>query len=295
MSRDKRPPSVSSRASRKPERHLAVDRESGKSKRLKSERPLIEAELRANQDRLQQLFALAEQAQREREILKRIVEAQEDERRRIARELHDQLGQRLTALRLKLEGLKSNYAAEPAMIKAIDDLQRQAQKIDDDISFLSWELRPTALDTLGLRNALGNFVKEWSRNYGIKAEYHTARARWARLVPEIEINLYRIAQEALNNILKHARASKADVMLEYSKQDVVLVVEDNGAGFVPNKKVRGTNRGRGLGLIGMRERAALLGGVVEIESSRGKGTTVIARVPARFLPADEGVGPRKRK
>jgi two-component system CheB/CheR fusion protein len=232
----------------------------------------------------------AEQAVRERGMLKRLVDAQEEERHRIARDLHDHLGQQLTALRLKLEGLKSTYGAEPAMIKALDETQEQAKAIDDEVTFMTWELRPTALDNLGLRNALAAYVAEWSKNYDIEAEFHSARLRKSRLLPEIEINLYRIAQEALNNIVKHSKAGKADVMLEYGKDSVVLMIEDNGVGFDLKAATRKTKKGR-LGLVGMRERAALFGGTLEIESAQLRGTTVIAHVPALYTPNP----PPKRK
>jgi signal transduction histidine kinase len=166
------------------------------------------------------------------------------------------------------------------MMKALDETQEQAKKIDDEVSFMSWELRPTALDNLGLRNALGNFVEEWSKNYKIKAEFHAVRVKRSRLEPEAEINLYRIAQEALNNVFKHAKAKKVDVILEFGKDSVVLVIEDNGVGFNPKNVGLGKKKG-GLGLVGMQERAALLGGNLEIESTRSKGTTIIARVPIR--------------
>jgi signal transduction histidine kinase len=184
---------------------------------------------------------------------------------------------------LKLEGLKANYGAEPAMMHAIDEAQQQALQIDREVSFLTWELRPTALDNLGLRNALGSYVVEWSKNYGIAAEFHTARLRKTRLTPNVEINLYRIAQEALNNALKHARATKVDILLEYRKEEVVLIIEDNGRGFDLGRKLRKKKDGQSLGLIGMRERAALLGGTLVIESSPGAGTTVIARVPMKLV------------
>jgi two-component system sensor histidine kinase NreB len=224
----------------------------------------------------------AQTAIRERAILERLVRTQEEERRRIARDLHDTLGQKITALRLKLEGLKATYRAEPAFIKAFDEAQVQAKSIDEEISFMTWELRPTVLDNLGLRRALAAFVREWSKNYEIEAEFHSARQRKFRLEQELEINLYRIAQEALNNVMKHAKADKVDVMLEYGKETVVLVVEDNGVGFDVKAAQRRVKRGERLGLVGMHERAALLGGTLEIESARLKGTTVIARMPMRF-------------
>ena len=234
----------------------------------------------------------AEGAARERKMLQRLVTTQEDERKRIARDLHDTLGQQLTALRLKLEAVKANYGAEPAMIKGIDETQMMAKKIDDDISFLTWELRPTALDNLGLRNALASYVAEWSKNFEIPAEFHSTRLSKARLEPEVEVNLYRIAQEALNNVVKHARAKKVSVLLEFNKGEAVLVIEDDGRGFNPKARARRTDTGSGLGLIGMRERASLFGGKLAIESARGKGTTVIARVPAKFVESTRNTSRR---
>jgi PAS domain S-box-containing protein len=225
-------------------------------------------------------------------MLKRIVDAQEAERKRLARDLHDTLGQQFTALRLKLEAIKSNYGAEPAMMKAIDETQLIAKQIDDDIGFLNWELRPTALDNLGLRNALNTFVREWSKNHGIEAEFHSSRSRKRLLAPETEINLYRIAQEALHNVVKHAKAHKVSVLLEFRKDRAVLMVEDDGIGFNAGATGRAKKGGSRLGLIGMRERAALLGGTLEIESARGKGTTIIARVPATPANNDRRSGSR---
>jgi two-component system CheB/CheR fusion protein len=225
----------------------------------------------------------ADEAFRSNVMLRSLVDAQEDERKRIARDLHDQLGQQITALRLKLEGMKTKYRAEPAMLKLIDETQRHAKKIDDDLSFLVWELRPTALDNLGLRNAMASYVAEWSKNCGIPAEFHTGRLTRKRLTPDIEVNLYRIAQEALNNVLKHAKAKKVDVMLEFGKNDVVLIIEDNGVGFDPKNLAKTKTDGKGLGLLGMRERTILLGGTLAVESSRGKGTAIIARVPIRTI------------
>jgi PAS domain S-box-containing protein len=220
----------------------------------------------------------------ELEMLKRLVEAQEAERTRIARDLHDTLGQQITALRLKIEALKATRSSESELVSMVDEAQAQAKQLDDEVSFMTWELRPTALDNLGLKNALGNFVKEWSKNYGIEAKFHSARLKKSRLASEIEINLYRIAQEALNNVVKHAKASKVDVMLEYGKENVVLIVEDNGAGFDVKAAERRARKANRLGLVGMRERAALLGGTLQIESARLKGTTVMARVP---IPLEE--------
>jgi PAS domain S-box-containing protein len=227
-----------------------------------------------------------ESAIRSREIMKRLVEAQEAERHRIARDLHDHLGQQLTALRLKLESIRAKCNGDASLAKEMDETQEYASRIDMDINYLAWELRPTELDQLGLGNALRSFVREWSKTYDIAAEFHTSRNLGDRLPPDLETNLYRIVQEALNNILKHANALNVSVLLEKQGERVVLIIEDDGIGFVPDVD-RPKASGEGLGLIGMRERTALLGGVLEIESRPGEGTTVYARVPL-YPPGNNG-------
>lgn len=219
-----------------------------------------------------------EVAKREREIMSRLVEAQEAERHRIARDLHDHLGQQLTALRLKLESVRSRFAENDIIAREMDDIQRYASRIDMDINYLAWELRPTELDQLGLENALGSFVREWSITYGIAAEFHSANGNSHRMRPDLETNLYRIVQEGLNNILKHASASSVNVLLERRAGQIALIIEDNGVGFDPEADRNGSGRS-GLGLVGMRERAALLGGTLDIESRAGDGTTVFVRIP----------------
>ena len=135
-----------------------------------------------------------------------------------------------------------------------------------------WELRPTALDDLGLRAALANYVQDWSRRVGIPAELHTSGCSTIGCAPEVETTLYRIAQEALTNVAKHARAKRVDVILERRPTRVLLIVEDDGVGFDRGRQRRA---GRdGFGLLGMQERAALVGATLEIESAPGKGTTI---------------------
>jgi signal transduction histidine kinase len=221
----------------------------------------------------------AERAQRETEIMGRIVEAQESERLRIARDLHDHLGQKMTALRLKI----GSIAASNDGAGSLADVVADAVNIDRDIGFLSWELRPTELEELGLDNSLSTYVREWSDQYGIAANFHSGTPmgkqtldRIGRLPVPVETNLYRIVQEALNNVLKHAEAKNVDVLIQRDTENVSLIIEDDGTGFDPTK-----NGHRGLGLMGMNERAALLNGTCEIDSSPDGGTTVIVRVPGR--------------
>jgi two-component system sensor histidine kinase UhpB len=149
-------------------------------------------------------------------------------------------------------------------------------QIDRDVDHLVWELRPTALDDLGLRAALTNYVQDLSARVRVSADLHTAGLADGRLTSEIETTLYRIAQEALNNIAKHARADHVEIILDRRADHVSLVVEDNGVGFDP---VATGGPGRGFGLLGMQERAAMVGATLEIESAVGEGTTILVRMP----------------
>ena len=213
-------------------------------------------------------------------LLRRIVTTQEDERRRIARDIHDQLGQQITALRLKIATLGEDSAMAPSFAQQIVRLQEASAKLDSEVGFLAWELRPAALDDLGFVAATRNFVAEWSKHYSIPAELHTGNVKGCRLSPEVETNLYRITQEALNNIAKHGDAKNVNVVIERRKGEIVLIIEDDGRGFDPAANEPGESGG-GLGLLGMRERAAIVGATLEIESAPGNGTTIFARVPIK--------------
>jgi PAS domain S-box-containing protein len=209
------------------------------------------------------------------ELLTRLVFAQEDERRRIAREMHDQFGEQLTTLGRRIEALKEFADRQPGLIPLIEALQAVARQIDRDVNHLVWQLRPTALDDLGLRAALANYINDWSRRVRVHAQLHTSGLLEDRLPSEVETTLYRIAQEALTNVARHSRATNVDVILERRGDQVGLIVEDNGVGFDPGRP--GSER-RGFGLLGMKERAALVGGTLQIESQPGKGTTVLLRM-----------------
>jgi signal transduction histidine kinase len=218
-------------------------------------------------------------------LLQKIIEAQEDERKRIARDIHDHIGQQIIGLKLKLHGLSEKYKADPDLIKHINEIQSITEQMDSEVDFLAWELRPSVLDNLGLTASLKNFVHEWSDHFKIEAEFQAFNLDGQHLLPEVEINLYRIAQEALNNVAKHAKPGKVSVLLELRNGFLILIVEDDGIGFEPRQKSVLTRNDRGMGLLGMKERAELIGGTIEIESAPGKGTTVYARVPASFEEA----------
>jgi PAS domain S-box-containing protein len=214
-----------------------------------------------------------------RRLLERNVRVQEEERRRISRELHDSVGQQLTVLRLAIQSMTGQ------MDQDIENLKEIVKKIDAEVDFLAWELRPASLDDFGLITALQAFVAGWERHFKIPAVFQVVGLAEERIAPELEINLYRIAQEALNNIVKHARAAHINVVLQKVDETLVMIIEDDGVGFETDKGAIPKATERGFGLIGMRERAALMGGSVEIESTPGSGTTIYVHVP--FSEASE--------
>jgi signal transduction histidine kinase len=210
-------------------------------------------------------------------LFTRLVSAQEDERRRIARDVHDQLGQQMTAVRINLEGLLQGTDIDTPYAESFQRTVRLAEELDHSIDFLTWELRPAALDHLGLPAALAHLVGGWSQRFHVRADCDTVGIDGVRLQSDAEANLYRLTQEALHNVYKHARATHVSVLLERRDHQIVLVVEDNGCGFaiedVSPEPVAS------LGLVSMRERAALAGGELTIESTPGFGTTITVRVP----------------
>ena len=240
------------------------------------------SELKASNESLR--LEIIERTQSERlriALLRKIVKTQEDERKRIARDIHDHIGQGMTGLQLKLAMLKKE--CETDKLRALlDEIQSITSRIDAEIDFLAWELRPSVLDDLGLAAALKKFVQDWSHHFGIPAEFEEIGLNGKNLLPEIEINLYRIGQEALNNIAKHARANNVSTILEKMDGTVKLIIEDDGIGFDASGKSVITGEDRGMGLLGMNERAQLIGGKLEIESSTGNGTTIFVSVPALF-------------
>jgi PAS domain S-box-containing protein len=215
------------------------------------------------------------------ELLHRIITVQEDERQRIAREMHDQLGQNLSALALKLSALKNDYDHQPELREHFAALKKIVKQLDADVGYLVRDLRPTALDDFGLVVALSNYVRNWSTQFGIRAELHTSGMEKDRLTSDMETALYRITQEALTNVAKHANAENVDILLERRSDHVSLIIEDDGGGFEVEQAF-GTSE-KGFGLISMRERAALVAGVLAVESNPGAGSTVAVRIPAIYV------------
>jgi PAS domain S-box-containing protein len=224
---------------------------------------------------------ISDRLERERaQLLTRLVVAQEDERARMARELHDQLGQQMTALRLTLETLKAAALDRHDLRAQIEMLQEMARQLDADVAFRVRGLRSAVLETRGLAAALREYVGNWSQHFSLPLRLHTNLTE-DRLPPEVEGTMYRVVQEALNNVLKHARAVHVDIALERHADHVSLIIEDDGVGFDPSNTAISTG---GVGLVGMRERAALIGADLQIESTAGRGTTVFVRVPLAGMP-----------
>jgi two-component system sensor histidine kinase UhpB len=200
-----------------------------------------------------------------------VLRAQEEERRRLARDLHDEVNQALTAILLRLEAL--SQAAPPELTDELREVKRLVNQAMNELLQLARQLRPTALDDHGLLPAMASQVRRFAAQTGIKADLN-ASGEETRLQPDEEIAVFRIAQEALANVARHAGASQVKVDLRADKEGIELTVRDDGRGFEPEMRV-----GNGLGLGGMAERARLVGGELTIESQPGAGTQLCLKVP----------------
>ena len=210
---------------------------------------------------------------------RRIMQAQESERKRIARELHDDTIQSLIALSRRLEGLvTSDEQLSDAAARRIRDLWRQTDEMIQRVRQFSQNLRPSVLDDLGLLPTLEELTADMNRQADIHAEFHVHGER-RRLSSEVELTLFRIAQEAFSNVRRHAHATRVVTTVELTNSSVRMIVEDNGIGFRPPKLTDDLRAEDGLGLIGMHERARLLGGNLAIDSDLDRGTRVMVDVP----------------
>jgi two-component system sensor histidine kinase UhpB len=196
--------------------------------------------------------------------------AQEEERARVARDLHDEVNQALTGLLLRLEAAREK--APPELAEELAEIRTLANQAMQELLSLARQLRPTALDDLGLRAALAGHVRELARQGVVDADFEAAGAL-GELPADVQIVVYRVAQEALSNAVRHAEAEHVSVELDREGDEVRLAVADDGHGFAFDRI------GTGLGIAGMRERALLVGGDLQVESRPGEGTRVQLRVP----------------
>ena len=214
-----------------------------------------------------------------RHLSGRLVQAQEDERRTIARELHDEIGQALTAVEVELAVAEGTVAADVRAVEAIHEARTVTQRALSGVRDLSQLLRPSMLDDFGLPDTLKWYLRKFSDRTGVRTELIEERLD-DRLPIDVEVSVYRAVQEALTNVSRHAQASTCRVFVQRLAASVIVTVEDDGVGWQAGKS--GTGRSDGLGLIGIRERALELGGTFRIEGRDGKGTRLTIELP---LPA----------
>lgn len=239
------------------------------------------------------------QAAQEREVLRgemlhRVVAAQEAERQRIARELHDETSQALTALAVGLKGAEQMVLADPVRARQqLGELRSLAVSSLDTLRRLIADLRPSQLDDLGLIAALRWYVDEFRQRAMIPVEMHVVGPQ-RRLSPQVETVLFRVAQEALTNVARHAQASHVRVSLAFTVSQVQLVIADDGRGFSPEQVLRAvepsSGQRRAWGLLGMQERAALVGGTCHIRSQPGRGTEITITVPLEAQEPEDDTG-----
>jgi PAS domain S-box-containing protein len=243
-------------------------------------RQTVEHALQKSEQEQSQLLRQSRDMQGQlRRLSHRILQAQEEERKRISRELHDKIAQALVGINVHLESLTRRAAGKPgSMPQMIARTQRLVQKSMGIVHLFARELRPPALDDLGLIPAVHALLDEFKRRTGVQAGL-TAFAAMEQLNIDKRTILYRVAHEALNNVARHAQASRVEVCLEKLPDSVSMKIIDNGKSF-DVERVWHANPGRRLGLLGMRERLEMVGGTFSVESAPGKGTTVWARVPA---------------
>jgi signal transduction histidine kinase len=208
-------------------------------------------------------------------LSQRLMKAQEEERLHLSRELHDESGQLLAALMVQL-GLLEREGQKPDSLHGhVMELKRFASEIQSNLHRLAMNLRPASLDHMGLVPALEQYVKDFIQQVQLKVEFESVGMQSRRLPNDMETALFRIAQESLTNVVLHAQAFRVDLLLTCRNNQVVLIVEDDGVGFIPADST-GLDH---LGLFGMHERIEMLGGKLTVESSPGKGTMVRVEVP----------------
>jgi signal transduction histidine kinase len=211
-------------------------------------------------------------------LSRRVLEVQEMERRRVAIELHDELGQSLTAIKINLQ------LGERLKDKPLEELNRENIRIVEDalqqVRRLATTLRPSMLDDLGLPAALQWITEQSANRSGFAVNFHHVRAQ-PRLAPDIETACFRIVQEALTNIARHAQATQVDIRLEHENANVILRISDDGCGFNLDDMQARALAGNSTGVLGMQERATLIGGQLTIQSAPGSGSTVLMCCPWR--------------
>ena len=220
--------------------------------------------------------------ERYRRLARQILVAQEEERRRLARELHDETSQALSGLTLHLQALvdmaEMSGKKDPDFVARLKKVQSLAIQVHSEVSRMIANLRPSLLDTLGLVPAVRQYAEANLHPLGINVSVET-QGLDRHLAPEVETEIFRVIQGAIGNIVQHSMAKNATITLEYRSDELLLRIIDDGQGFDVSKITDVEESGRGRGLFSMRERVGLLGGTSSIESQSGQGTTVWAKIP----------------
>jgi PAS domain S-box-containing protein len=230
--------------------------------------------------RVQAANSLAAAVDERNQLRRRLLQAQEEERIRLARELHDQMGQRLAAVMLELKGLEPLIG--PRDRSRLRPLQNTLDEMGKSLHHVAYELRPAAIDELGLNVALINYIQDWSERYGIDADFHDGFTGYDKISDETRTAVYRIVQEALTNTAKHAKGARAVAVVLDSAGDLLqLTIEDDGCGFdVALEEGKRAKRKR-LGLAGIRERLALLSGSRPTGSQHARSAASASHRPCR--------------
>ena len=236
--------------------------------------------LRARAERQRAEQALKESEQELRLLTARLLSIQETERRRVARELHDELGQALTVLKIHLVGLEEMLSPDQQDLKGnCEEMLSYIDTVIENVRRLSWDLCPSCLEDLGLSASLGYLVDDICRNHNIKCAVVMDEID-SLFSPETQINLYRIFQESLTNVVKHAGASRISVKAKRKDGQVSFMIRDNGRGFDLKQAMSGKVAKKNLGLTAMNERALMGHGSLKISSREGRGTTITFSIPA---------------
>jgi len=266
------------------EAHRRIETLAIANRELKQEivlRQAVEEDLRKSEEHYAQLLEQSRQMQEQLRFLSRQrLSAQEEERKKISRELHDVIAQTLTGINVRLSALQKEAGLNTKGIeRSIARTQRLVEHSVNIVHRFARELRPTVLDDVGLVPALHSFMKEFTKRTGIRM--HLTTFGFA-IIKQLDSNkrtvLYRVAQEALNNVARHAQASRAEVTIQKLDGQVCMKITDNGQGF-PAERALHAKRSKRLGLLGMKERLEMVNGNLTIESAPGKGTTIHAQVP----------------
>ncbi len=216
-------------------------------------------------------------------LLGQLVSAQEEERRRIARELHDQMGQSVTALMFAIRVLQDRADSTPEVQQRLADLYGLGNQIGQDVRTLAVQLRPPALDDFGLVPTLTTYVEQWSAQAMVTVDFYSTGLENVRLPPLVETTVFRFVQEALTNIMRHAAATRVSVIMHRRADTLQVIVEDNGVGFDTKQERERPYAERRFGLLGIEERVTQLAGVLTIESTLGSGTTVFVSLPLAHI------------